>query len=506
MNNSESANAVRDERVFLGLLGLLVWAPLPLGSNRIWAIGILLVWALALVAGTLLAWRGQAEAALTRLQRFAWPLGLLAAMVTLTWLQTLPMPAAVVALLSPEAARIQVGAEVMTLSLDVFQTRVMGMLAFVYFCIFLVTLMSVSSAARLDRLALTLVASGVLQAVLGTVLFALGAHYRLFHVELAHNRAIGTFVNQNHLAGYLCMCLSIGIGLMLARLGPGSSWPSDRKLRMKVVFEFLLSPKMNLRILLIVMVIALVLTRSRMGNVAFFAAMLIVGLTTVLMATRRRTLLTARRTTPTVIVLIASLVLIDVFIVGTWVGLEKVVQRLEETSLTNEDRGIEETFEERTEGGRRALRIIEDFPLTGTGGGSFYGSFMRYRGVGGFYYDHTHNDFVEIAADYGMIGLALLGTLVAMTLWRALSILARRRANLPYGIAFGVAMSIVALLIHSTVDFNLQIPANALTMVVILSMAWVSHELPSPERRRSCSSHDVENKVIVRSETKGEIS
>jgi hypothetical protein len=33
-------------------------------------------------------------------------------------------------------------------------------------------------------------------------------------------------------------------------------------------------------------------------------------------------------------------------------------------------------------------------------------------------------------------------------------------------------MAIVALGIHGTVDFNLQIPANALTFTVILALAW----------------------------------
>jgi O-antigen ligase len=477
----------------MGLLGLLVWAPLPLGSNRIWAMGVLFVWALVLVGGLLFTWRGEFDGALVRLRRFVWPLALLAGLVALTWLQTIPLPAAVVALLSPEAARIQAGNAVMTLSLDVFQTRMMGMLAFAYFCVFLVAVMTVRTAARLDRLALVLVASGVLQAVVGAVLFSLGAHYWLFHEEVMHSRVIGTYVYHNSMAGYMCMCLSVGIGLMLARLGPGGAWPRGWAQRLKVVLEFLLSPKMRLRLMLIVMVIALVLTRSRMGNAAFFASMLIVGLVAIPLA---------RRTAPAMITLIASLVFIDVFVVGTWVGLEKVVQRVQDTSLSTEDKGHEETVEERTEGGRRAVQIVEDFPLVGTGGGSFYGSFMRYRGVGEFYYDHAHNDFVELAADYGMIGIGLLGILVAMALWRALSVLARRRSSLPRGIAFGVAMSIVALLIHSTVDFNLQIPANALTMVVILSLAWIAHELPSPAHRRSRSrsaarSADVDNGELV---------
>jgi hypothetical protein len=45
-------------------------------------------------------------------------------------------------------------------------------------------------------------------------------------------------------------------------------------------------------------------------------------------------------------------------------------------------------------------------------------------------------------------------------------------------------MAVVGLLVHSTVDFNLQIPANALTMVVILAMGWIAHALPSHGAQR----------------------
>jgi hypothetical protein len=39
--------------------------------------------------------------------------------------------------------------------------------------------------------------------------------------------------------------------------------------------------------------------------------------------------------------------------------------------------------------------------------------------------------------------------------------------------AFAATMAIVALLIHSAVDFNLQIPANAALFVVMLALGWV---------------------------------
>jgi O-antigen ligase len=44
--------------------------------------------------------------------------------------------------------------------------------------------------------------------------------------------------------------------------------------------------------------------------------------------------------------------------------------------------------------------------------------FLSYKTpqYGSLYFDHTHNDYVEIATDYGLLGLGLLGALVALTL------------------------------------------------------------------------------------------
>lgn len=471
---------VNDRWVFMGLLALVVWAPLPLGSNRTWAIGLLLVAALTLLVGVVVAWRHSAERARVQLAQFRWPLGLLAAMVALSWLQTCALPAVWVVALSPQAAAAQVPAQWMTLSLDVFQSRIMASLSFVYFLVFVVAVLTVRSAERLDRLAMVLVWSGVLQVVLGAVLFSFRVDYRIFFTTVSHTRMIGSFVYHNSLAAYLCMCLSIGIGLMLARLGNERVNYPNWRARLVAAIEFTLSAKMRLRLLLVVMVIALVLTRSRMGNAAFFSAMLIVGFVAIVLM---------RKTAPQTIVLIASLVIIDVLVVGTWVGLEKVVERIQETELTVAAGGLSESVEARTEAARTALAMVRDFPLFGSGGGSFYNVFLSYRTAdyGYSYVDHAHNDFVEIATDYGLLGLGILGLLVLLTLWKVLKVLAHRRSPLVRGIAFGVAMSVVALLIHSAVDFNLQIPANALTMVVILAMGWIAHTLPSSSQQSSRS-------------------
>jgi O-antigen ligase len=478
---TENDAGVADRGVFVGLMALLIWAPLPLGSNRIWAIGLLLIAAVTLLLGTLIAWRNQLAGAQARIYLFRWPLGLLMGMVTLAWLQTIWLPAAWVHALSPNSAAAQMPAEWMALSLDVFQTRVMAALSFVYCVIFLVTVMTVRNGPRLERLAQVFVWSGVLQAVLGAVLLSVKAEYSIFFVSVSHERLVGSFINPNHMAGYLCMCLSIGIGLMLARLGHPSAPHKSWKSRVVAASAFVLSDKMRLRLLLVILVIALVLTRSRMGNSAFFAAMLLVGLVAVVLA---------RKTAPQTVVLIASLVIIDIFVVGTWVGLEKVVERIQETEVSASAGGKSESIEVRTQAARDALPMVRDFPVFGTGGGSFYNAFQGYRlpEYGYSYLDHTHNDYVEIATDYGLVGLGILATLVVLTLGTVLRVLARRRSSLHRGIAFGVAMSMAALLIHSTVDFNLQIPANALTMVVVLAMGWLSHTLKSGRRARSAAN------------------
>jgi O-antigen ligase len=468
----DTESGVRDTWVFWGVLALIVWAPLPIGSNRLWAGGLLICFAIFLLLGTALAWRRSATLAFQRLRLFRWPLGVFASMVMLAWLQTAVLPASWVAAISPNAAAIQAPAPWMTLSLDVYQSRYMAALSFAYFAVFLVVLLTVRHAGRLDKLAQVLVWSGVLQTVLGAVLFSMKAEYRIFFTDVEHTRMIGTFVYHNSLAGYLCMCLSIGVGLMLARLSGHSAPAMTWKARMVNALKFILSDKMRLRLLLIVMVIGLVLTRSRMGNTAFFAALLIVGSVAIVLA---------RKTAPKTIMLIASLIVIDVLVIGTWVGLEKVVERVQDTEVMIADGGKSESIEARSWAARTAIPIVMDYPLVGTGGGSFYNLFLSYRSenYGAVFWDHAHNDFVEIATDFGLLGLGILGLLVALTLWTVIKVMARRKSALPWGIAFGVAMSVVALLVHSAVDFNLQIPANAMTMVIILAMGWLSYTLPS---------------------------
>src|SRR5262249_29178541 len=97
-----------------------------------------------------------------------------------------------------------------------------------------------------------------------------------FGTLLTHgDAASGTYANRNHFAGYLEMSLALGIGLLVAGLSDRKADTWRRFLRHTL--EWILSPKMILRLALCVLVIALTTTHSRMGNSAFFASLLVAG-------------------------------------------------------------------------------------------------------------------------------------------------------------------------------------------------------------------------------------
>jgi O-antigen ligase len=433
-----------------GLFGvfcvLLALVSLPLASNRSWALGLVVIAMLALLAAV----------ALTRLYAGVslgfgsarWVVAALAGFAGLLVVQRLP----------------GLGSDGGSVSLDAFNTLRCLLATLAYLAAFMLTIWLVRTERRMLWLLGTLVLAGVVQAVLAVALYASNAEYLfLFYPFHQGHRATGTFANPDHLAGYMELCLSAGIGLMLARMS--SVAESSRRQRIVGFLNFLMSPKMLVRLMLVVMVVALVLTRSRMGNMAFFSALALVGGCAMLSNPRLRR---------AAFWLIASLIVIDIVVIGQWVGLDRVVERLQNTAVRTENFRGEETLEQRAETPREALGLVSERPVMGFGAGSFYTVFPRFKSAEKVnFWDHAHNDYVEIAADTGVLGLGLLGLVVVMTMWRTVRLMHVGERRLHRGVAFGVTMATGCLLIHSWVDFNLQIPANALTFCVLLASVWV---------------------------------
>lgn len=460
-----------DRTIFVLFLLLLVWAPIPLGSNRPWASAILEVGILSLA----LAWLwlyGLGRIHLRTPFRRAWPAMLLFA-CWLAWLaiQVVPLPADLVQLISPARAHLPTpdpASPIQTLSIDPNASLGFLLQSCAYVAAFCLTLALLRRRERLKTIAIVIITGGLVQALLASFMHLSKLNYELFFTNFSNvDSAHGTFVNRNHLAGYLEICLALGIGMMIATLKGGSaqSW----KQRFRETAGWMLSTRVLLRISLVIMVIALVMTRSRMGNAAFFTSMLIAGVIG---------LATSRHATRSTVILLISLIIIDIFVAGTWFGVENVIKRYEQTTIYRELQPTGGSVEERLEPSLYALDMIKDYPLTGSGGGTFYAAFPKYRpSVITAYFDYAHNDYVQFTTDSGVIGLGLVGLVVLSTFVVALRTLYERRDPLCRGIAFGATMGIIAIMIHSWVDFNLQIPANAFAFVVLLALAWAAYSM-----------------------------
>ncbi|MGH8765410.1 MAG: O-antigen ligase family protein, partial [Burkholderiales bacterium] len=450
------------ERCALALfLALIVWAPFPLGSNRIWAWTILEIGLFLAAALWVIGWMQRRHGSLALLRTARPAFVLLGAWLAYLALQWTPLPPALVHVLSPQATELQSlaaayrGDAWMTLSIQPNASFAFWLKSCAWTTAFFLALALAHTRERAQLIATTVVFAGVAQAIYATLMHLSGTDLEIFGARIPHSgRASGGFVNANHLAGFLEMTLALGIGLMVGSLREAG--PRSWRQFWRDTVALLISPKAILRLALVIMVVALVLTRSRGGNSAFFTSLLAAG---------GIALVLSRYATRNTVILIASLIAIDLLIVGSWFGVERTMQRIEQTTVQDVSARQDPTM--------YALQIARDYPIFGAGAGTFHTAFTRYRGPDiRSFYDHAENDYAQFLVETGAIGTLIIGCLPLLALGLSILALARRRDPLARGFAFGALMGIIAIGIHSAVDFNLQIPANAFLFMVLLAFAW----------------------------------
>ena len=166
--------------------------------------------------------------------------------------------------------------------------------------------------------------------------------------------------------------------------------------------------------------------------------------------------------------LVISILVVDVFVVGTWFGVEQVIDRIQNTVQVEQDEWVIQD-KVRLDADRESFEIIGQSPVTGMGGGSFY---TVYPGVDQGFMDHTHNDYLEFTVEYGLVGAGLLAWFLVLCIRKSIKGLQDRDRPGRFGISFAALMAMVAMLIHASVDFSLQIPANAAWFVVLCVLTF----------------------------------
>jgi O-antigen ligase len=119
-----------------------------------------------------------------------------------------------------------------------------------------------------------------------------------------------------------------------------------------------------------------------------------------------------------------------------------------------------------------SVRMIRDFPLFGVGLGCWPDIFPRYKSPpwSSTYWNATHNDYVQLAAETGLLGaIALVGAFLSLGKCLYMRLKASSPRTLP--IAAALLSGVGATAFHEFFDFPLHISANALLFTLFLAIA-----------------------------------
>ncbi len=313
-----------------------------------------------------------------------------------------------------------------------FLTRVMVLKLAAYFLVLFLSAQAFRERKDLQRLAWFLMAFGFLVSLLAIIQhFTSGSEiYWLSDLKI-EGEPYGPYVNRNHFAGFVELTVPTGLAMMAFRGVKRDLFP------LAVLFT-------------IVPVTALILCASRGGIVGFSLEILVL-----LLLVRSRKAWRGQRATVAAIVALVAIGAV------AWVGVSRAVERFSVANIHDV------TLGRRASMFRGAAHIFRDHPIKGSGLGTMIDIFPAYEtAYDGKLIDHVHDDYIEGLAETGLLG----GICGAVFLWmlygEARKNFTAEQGHFSRAIHAGAIMAVSGLLLHSFVDFNLQIPANALLFLL----------------------------------------
>jgi O-antigen ligase len=315
----------------------------------------------------------------------------------------------------------------------------------IYAGVFFLTLNALHSQTRVVAVVTTLIVLGVIESAYAGYQF-LANDNRVWGVFNPYReRGSGTYICPNHLAGYLEMVLPLATAYLLV---------ARNRVLVKILAGYAA----------VMMMAGLAFTASRAGWLAACAGMLAL----VLVLLRYRSFR------------VPAAVLLGLLLASGLLAVHR--------HTFNEGKfGLKYSLDHLARDVRgdlwhSAWRMWQDHPTFGVGPGHFDARFRQYRPDGvQMRPDRVHNDYLNMLTDYGAVGgtlmaaLLVAGVLAVIRMWphvcRAKKDFGNPLTN-KFAFVLGASAGLFGLALHSAVDFNLHIPANALLAAVLLALLF----------------------------------
>lgn len=323
-----------------------------------------------------------------------------------------------------------------TISVDPFATQLTALHFLALGLFFSATLALMDSASRIRKLVVFICAFGfafaffaILQSVLSP-----GKIYGIYETRFAV--PFGSFVNRHNFAAYMEMTIGLPLGMLFA-----GAVAKDKRLLYVTGIAL--------------MGVALIMSGSRGGLVAFLAQIIFLLMLTTGARSRGRLVMK---------VAFSSLLIAAIVVGSIFIGGESSLTRIAETATSND------VTTDRVHIWSVTTKVIVNNLPMGAGFGAFGVAYTPYDDYSGMErVEQAHNDYLQVAADAGIVGIAI-GLFFLFWLFRSGLAAANVGNNYRRGVAIGALSGCFAVLVHSVFDFVLHVTAVSIMFIVLMAL------------------------------------
>jgi O-antigen ligase len=174
----------------------------------------------------------------------------------------------------------------------------------------------------------------------------------------------------------------------------------------------------------------------------------------------------------------------------TWLGGKELTTRV--SSISTETR-TELSGGMRLSIDRDTFRMFRNKPVLGWGLGAFPTVYPQFRTFyTNFFVNAAHNDYLQLLSEMGVLGFATMVWFLVELYRHALRKIGNWMSEVSGAVTLACTLGLTGILVHSLLDFNLQIPANAALFYVLCTIAAAPPLLQRARRRRPTSTAEEE--------------